>query len=116
MKWNGKKRLSEMPWVTYLDDQGHEKIFDLEIEQIGSPKEFLDFVRALFTGTKFRDKYNQEIELDSKEDKINFVQALQEDEAFRRMVRAKFSLDDQKLLDQIMQTIVFIGQSDLIGD
>lgn len=71
--------LNEMPYV--LVDK-HDKRFDLEIEQFVQNKDlnaFLNKIKAILAGEKLQDKYNNTVELKTKEDVRSFIENLKRD-------------------------------------
>jgi len=93
------RKIKETPWIRY--DNQH--LFDLETEKFSSPEQFLDYLNDILRGEVEVDKYGNTIKLRSREDKINFVQALQHDQHFQAFLKYSCTENEKELLRFIME-------------
>ena len=91
-------KLQEMPWIEYSN-----KIFDLELENYHKASELISFLKNLFDGQKYTDKYGNDIQLKSLNDKLDFIEALSSDHAFRDCIKHKFSVNEQNLIRILLE-------------
>lgn len=92
------RTLTEMPWIQY----DRNNIFDLETEKFRDIDEFLQYLGDILHGEVEVDKYGNTIKLDSREDKLKFIQALKTDRDFTTWAEHKLSWNEKQLLDFIM--------------
>ncbi len=92
------RQLNEMPWIQY----DRNNIFDLETEKFRDTDEFLQYLSDILHGEVEVDKYGNTIKLDSREDKLKFIQTLKNDHIFNAWAEHKLSWNEKQLLDFIM--------------
>ena len=92
------RRISEMPWIRY----DRNNIFDLETERFRDVDHFLQYLGDILSGEVETDKYGNTIKLNSREEKLEFIQALKDDKLFCDFVDHRFSWNEKQLLNFIM--------------
>ena len=92
-----ENKLIEMPYIDYSN-----KVFDLELEKLKSVEAIIDYIIDILKGKKFKDKYNNVIEIKSLRDKQEFLNELKHNYIFNNIVKSKFSNNEKKLLSVIM--------------
>jgi hypothetical protein len=96
-----KKYLKEMPHINY----GKNKMIDLELENFKTSKEIISFLTDIIIGDEFKDKYGNEIKLNSKEEKMKFLKNLFNNKMFKTLAANKFSENEIKLLNIIFRGV-----------
>jgi len=93
-----KKIFKEMPYVNYGDI-----MFDLEVERFRNIKNFLDYLDDIINGKVKTDKYGNEIDLKTKQEKRKFIQSLKNNDMFKKLTTYKMNDNEKKMLDLIMK-------------
>ena len=97
-----KKIYKEMPHIDY----GKGKIIDLELENFKTSEEIINFIESILLGDEFKDRHGNIIKLDSRREKIKFLNNLVNDIIFKNIVKNKFSENEKKLINIILKGFV----------
>jgi hypothetical protein len=92
-----KKIYIEMP---YIANRG--LMFDLELENIKTGKELVDYFYTIFSGAEIKDKYNNVLNLRDYQDKKLLSNALKKDIFFNNIVSSLLTENERKLIEIIL--------------
>ena len=95
------KKINEMPYINYSKN----KVFDLELEKFKS-EEMITYITDILNGTPRKDKYGNLIKLNSKNDRIDFVESMTKDLAFVNIVKSKLNPNELKLLNLVFYIVL----------
>lgn len=99
-----KKYITELPHIRYGKDP--EDIIDLELELKRNPWKFVRFMISIFNGKPVRDKYGNEIHLQTAREKEKFAKEIKANNQYMWYIQKYLPKWLYQRMDRIIRSII----------
>jgi hypothetical protein len=89
--------------VPYIDFDSGSKTFDLQMEELKTGKQVIDFIINIFHGKSVTDKYGNTITLKNHNEKLEFFNNMYKDQIFNALINKLLTENEKQLLSILIK-------------